>query len=121
MTGTAAVLLPYLQTFLAIGNVCVMLYALKTFLTKPQTTLEEKHLALEKRIDAHDTEIKDIKKSLDTTREKYKDQKDLNTVFINCMLAFIDFGMSCCAQNDNSDCEGLEEAKKALQDYLAKR
>ena len=43
-------LLPYLQTCLAVGNLVIMLWALKTFLTKPHTTLEERVKELEKRI-----------------------------------------------------------------------
>ena len=52
-------LLPYLQTFLAIGNLCIMLWAFKTFLAKPHDTLETRVRELEKRVDGND-----VKKAL---------------------------------------------------------
>lgn len=81
-------ILTVLQTLLAIGNLCIMLWALKTFLTRPHTTLEEQLKSLEKRIDAIDLVLKDIQKSLDSSHEKHRQQKDTNEVFITSMLAF---------------------------------
>ena len=74
-------LLPYLQTCLAFGNLVIMLWALKTFLTKPQTTLAESIKFLEKRIEVLDLLIKDMQKSLDNSHEKHREQKSLNEVF----------------------------------------
>lgn len=114
-------LLPYLQTFLAIGNLIIMLWALKTFLKKPQTTLEEKHKELEKRVDVHDIELKDLKKSLDTSHEKHREQKDTNEMFITCMLAFIDFEIAFCQVTNYANTGDLYKAKETLQHYLARK
>ena len=112
-------ILPYLQTLLAIGNLCIMLWALKTFLTRPHTTLEEQLKSLEKRIDAIDLVLKDIQKSLDSSHEKHRQQKDTNEVFITSMLAFIDFEIAYCLHTNYEFTDDLMKAKKELQDYVS--
>lgn len=111
-------LLPYLQTFLAVGNLCIMLYALKTFLNKPHNTLEEQLKLLEKRIDAIDIMLKDIQKSLDSSHEKHRQQKDTNEVFITSMLAFIDFEIAFCRHTGYEYTDDLDKAKETLQKHL---
>ena len=114
-------LLPYLQTFLAIGNLCIMLWALKTFLAKPQTTLAEGLKAMEKRMDANDIILRDIQKSLDKSHDKHREQKDTNEMFITCMLAFIDFEIAFCQHTEYEDTDDLYRAKETLQKYLARK
>ena len=91
-----------MQLFLTFGNCCIMLFAFKTFLTKPHTTMEEQLKDLEKRIDVIDLVLKDIQKSLDSSHEKHRQQKDTNEVFITSMLAFIDFEIAFCLQEGPS-------------------
>lgn len=114
-------LLPYLQTCLAFGNLVIMLWALKTFLTKPQTTLAESIKFLEKRIEVLDLLIKDMQKSLDNSHEKHREQKSLNEVFITSMLAFIDFEMAYCAHTGYEYTDDLLKAKETLQKHLARK
>ena len=114
-------LLPYLQTFLAIGNVAIMVYALKTFLAKPHDTLEARVQVVEKRLDEHDLKFKDTDNRLHEGNDNFREQKELNTVFINCMLAFIDFEMAYCSATGYKDIEDLTNAKKTLREYLAKQ
>ena len=119
--GIMTALLPYLQTFLAIGNLCIMLWALKTFLSKPQATLSEQVKTLEKRMDAQDIVIKDITKSLDSSHEKHREQKSTNEVFITSMLAFIDFEIAFCQHTGYEYTDDLLKAKETLQKHLATR
>lgn len=114
-------ILPYLQTFLAIGNLCIMLWALKTFLAKPQTTLGEQFKAMEKRMDTQELVIKDMQKSLDSSHEKHREQKNTNEMFITCMLAFIDFEIAFCQHTDYEYTEDLITAKQTLQKFLARK
>lgn len=114
-------LLPYFQLFLAIGNVAIMLYALKTFLAKPHDTLEARVQVVEKRLDEHDLKFKDIDNRLHEGNDNFREQKELNTVFINCMLAFIDFEMAYCSATGYKEIEDLTNAKKTLREYLAKQ
>lgn len=114
-------LLPYLQTFLAIGNLVIMLWALKTFLSKPQTTLGEALKVLEKRVDAQEMVIKDMQKSLDSSHQKHREQHDTNEVFITSMLAFIDFEIAFCQETKYGNIKDLVKAKETLQKHLARK
>lgn len=114
-------LLPYFQLLLTVGNICVLGYALYKFLNKPHDTLETKHEELKKRVDAHDLKFKDIDNRLHEENDNFREQKELNTIFINCMLAFIDFEMAYCSATGYKDIEDLTNAKKTLREYLAKQ
>ena len=98
-----------------------MLYALKTFLGKPHNTLEEKHEALEKRVDAHDIKLADMEKSLNSAHEKHREQHSTNEMFITCMLAFIDFEIAFCQSTNYENTDDIKKAKETLQKYLAKK
>jgi hypothetical protein len=114
-------ILPYLQTALAVGNLTIMIWALKTFLTKPQTTLGEQIKALEKRMDTQDILLKDMQKSLDSSHQKHREQHDTNEVFITSMLAFIDFEIAFCQSTKYEQTEDLIKAKETLQKHLARK
>lgn len=107
-------LLPYLQTFLAIGNLAVMLWALKTFLTKPHTTLESK-------VNEHDVKIKEIESSLLQGNDRFREQDTTNEVMQTCMLALIDFELAYCIHTDYADTEDLIKAKDVLRKHLARK
>ena len=114
-------ILPYLQTFLAFGNLCIMLWAFKTFLAKPQTTLAEKVRDLEKQNDVQDLVIKEMQKSLDSSHEKHRAQHNTNEVFITSMLAFIDFEIAFCSASGYENTADLIKAKETLQKHLASK
>lgn len=114
-------ILPYLQTCLAIGNLCIMLWALKTFLTKPRTTLEEQVKELEKRIIALELGDAEIKKSLTVSHDKHREQKETNEMFITVVLAFIDFEIAFCQSTEYKQTDELIKAKETLLRYLTKK
>lgn len=114
-------ILPYLQTLLAVGNLIIMLWALKTFLTKPQTSLSEKLLTLEKELAKQEMTMEEIKRSLDSSHEKHREQKQTNEMFITCMLAFIDFEIAFCQHTKYEHTEDLIRAKETLQKFLARK
>lgn len=103
-----------MQLFLTFGNCCIMLFAFKTFLTKP-------HNSLEQRVTTVETEVKDIKESLHKGNERFQTQEESNEMFISCMLAFIDFEIAYCTHTGYDHSEDLTKAKEILQKYLAKR
>ena len=117
----AQTILPILQLLLTTGNLCVLAYALFKFLNKPHDTLETKHEELKKRVDEHDIKFKEVEESLHHGNDKFRQQADINEVFINCMLAFIDFEMAYCTATGYKDIEDLDNAKQTLRKYLAKR
>lgn len=107
-------LLPYLQTFLAFGNLAIMLYALKTFLTKPHNTLEEK-------VNEHEVKIKEIEASLLQGNDRFREQENTNEVMQSCMLALIDFELAYCIHTSYEDTEDLMKAKTELRKHLARK
>ena len=113
--------LPILQTILATCNIIIITYGGYKFINRPHDTLEKKHEELEKRVDEHDVRFKEVEESLHHGNDKFREQKDLNEVFINCMLAFIDFERAYCAHTGYEDAEDLERARDTLQKYLARK
>lgn len=111
----------FLKIVLQLANVVVIGYALYKFLNKPHNTLETRHEELKKRVDEHDVKLKEIEDSLHQGNDRFRKQSDLNEVFINCMLAFIDFEMAYCSATGYKDTEDLEIAKSTLRKYLARK
>lgn len=114
-------ILTIMQAILSFGNICIIGYAFVKFLNKPHDTLETKHEELKRRVDEHDVKFKEIDESLHQGNDKFRQQADINEVFINCMLAFIDFEMAYCSTTGYKDIEDLDNAKQTLRKYLAKR
>ena len=110
-----------MQMILSFGNICIIGYAFIKFLNKPHDTLETKHEELKRRVDEHDVKFKEVEESLHHGNDKFREQKEINEVFINCMLAFIDFEMAYCLHTGYEYAEDLVEAKNVLQKYLAKK
>lgn len=113
--------LPILQTILATCNIIIICYGGYKFLNKPHNTLEAKHEELKKRVDEHDLKFKEVEDSLHQGNDRFRKQEDLNEVFINCMLAFIDFEMAYCSHTGYDDTEDLDNAKGTLRKYLARK
>lgn len=110
-----------MQMILSFANICILAYAFLKFVNKPHDTLEGKHEELKKRVDEHDLRFKEVQESLHQGNDKFRQQADINEVFINCMLAFIDFEMAYCSHTGYEDTSDLDNAKNTLRKYLAKR
>lgn len=106
-------ILQILQLLVSVFTLIGMLYAFKKFLEKPHDTLEARVITLE--LKQKETDQKLVQGS-----DKFKKQDDSNEVFINCMLAFIDFELSYCSHTDYKYTEDLDEAKATLRKHLAK-
>lgn len=106
--------LPVLQVILTFGNICVLGYALLRFLNRPHDTLEE-------RVNAHEVEIADIKKSLLQGNDRFREQDDTNEVLIHSVLALIEFEIQYCLTEHKEPSKDLERAKDDLHSYLSKR
>lgn len=106
-----------LQVFQLAVSICTlmgMFYAFKKFLQKPHDTLEERIIALE-------LKQKETDQKLLQGNDRFRKQDDTNEVFINCMLAFIDFELSYCSHTDYKYTEDLDKAKDTLRKHLAKK
>lgn len=109
-----ATMLPILQFILTFGNLCIMLYAFKTFLSKPHDTLEE-------RVNKLEDDIKDMKSQMAIGLGRCDENRDTLTVIINSLLALIEWEMEYCITEHKTPSEGLIDAKKTLQIFLSKR
>ena len=99
-------LLPVLQVILTTCNIMVLVYAGFRFIKRPHDSIEDRLTELEKVTQLHTGKI--------------KKQEESSEVFINCMLAFIDFELAYCSHNDYQYTEDLKIAKETLRRYLAK-
>lgn len=111
----------FLKIVLQLANVVVLGYAAYKFFNRPHDTLETKVEEIKKRVDEHDVKFKEVEESLHQGNDRFRKQADLNEVFINCMLAFIDFEMAYCSATGYKDTEDLEMAKSTLRKYLARK
>ena len=105
-------LLIILQIILAFFNILILLYAFRTFLLKPRTSLESRVTTLE-------VKVADVSQSLLQGNDRFREQKSMNEVLVSCMLAFIDFEISYCQSSGYTNSEDLIKAKNILQGYLA--
>lgn len=101
-----------LQLVISIISICVSMYALYSFLSKPHNTLETRVMNLEK-------DVGDIKQSLKEGNDKFREQAKLNAVFKAVNLAFIDFEIAFCQNTGYKDIADLKKAKRILQNSLA--
>ena len=107
-------LLPYLQTFLAIGNLAIMLWALKTFLYKPHDTLET-------RVNALEVHVKDIDEALKKGNDKFREHDEAIEVLLTSLFALVEFEISYVTAEGKPLSKDLERAKDKLHEYLTKR
>ena len=107
-------ILPIFQLAVSICTLMGMFYAFKKFLQKPHDTLEERIIALE-------LKQKETDQKLLEGNDRFRKQDDTNEVFINCMLAFIDFELSYCSHTDYKYTEDLDKAKDTLRKHLARK
>ena len=105
-------LLPVLQTLIALANICVIAYGFYKFLGRPHSTLEQRVAVLEAKIKENEDRLKAGNKRFETLEEK-------NTVFMHCMLCFIDFEIAYCQETGYEHSEDLMKAKAILHEYLA--
>lgn len=76
---------------------------------------------LSDKVGEHEERLNKVESSLYQGNDQFRKQADLNEVFINCMLAFIDFEMAYCSTTGYKDIEDLETAKSTLRKYLARK
>lgn len=103
-----------IQSLLAIGQLAVMLYALKAFLSKPKNALEQRVTALEVKVKEHDD-------SLHQGNDNFRAQTQTNEVLIQTVLALIEFEIQYCLLENKQPSPELLRAKENLQQYLSRK
>ena len=112
--GTVSTVLTICQLALAFCNLCIMGYVFYKFISKPHDTMGERVLSLE-------IEVKDIKNSLLQGNDKFREQDETNQVVIRSVLALVEFEMQYCLVEHKDMSDGLRQAKKDLNEYLARK
>lgn len=101
-----------LQLIISVISICVSMFALYKFLSKPHNSLEARISHLEK-------DVSDIKTSLREGNDKFRNQAKLNAVFKAVNLSFIDFEIAYCSNTGYKDTADLKKAKRILQNCLS--
>ncbi len=107
-------LLPYVQLLVGIGTLGTMIFALAKFLNKPHMDMEHRMMELE-------VKQKEIQESLLKGNDRFREQDEMNEMFIRCMLGFISFEINYCLNTGYKQNEDLLKTKEILELYLAKR
>lgn len=115
-----------MQILLSIGNLCVMVYAFKKFLAKPQETLAEKVENCEENIRNLEIKMEEnlriVDRSLKLGNDEFRIMKETSKVLQTCVLALIEFELSYCSHTGYvGDIKDLEKAKSALHEFLSKK
>ena len=111
----------WMKILLQFANIVIIAYGLYKFLHKPHDTLEDEHKLLEKRVDKLDLEMLEIKKSLDSSHEKHREQKRTNSAFKEIIIAFVNFEIAYCYNTGYANTDELLRAKSALEKLLVDR
>lgn len=107
-------ILPLLQLILTFGNICIIGYAFVKFIGRP-------HSSLESRVTTLEVKYKEIEERLNLGQDHFRALDAKSEVFMECMLAFIDFEIAFCQKTGYTDIEDIKSAKKTLTDYLKKK
>ena len=102
-----------MQIGLQIGQIIVMLWALKTFLTKPHDTLEERVAILE-------AKQKDQDESLRRGNNRFDEIARIAEILIRAVSALIDFEAHYCESEHKPSSAALDNAKEELDGYLSR-
>lgn len=98
----------------SIAAVCTIVYGFGKFLAKPYDTLEQRVTVLE----VKQQEMEREKNKLDV---RCKEQDETNEVLIRSTLALIEYEIQSCLTENKPMSDDLKQAKKDLQNYLAKK
>ncbi len=119
--STLQIILMSVQLLVAVFTLCGMLYAFKTFLSKPKDSMIKRIIELE-------VEVKELKNSLHQGNDKFRKQDDrfrkqddTNEVLLYSILALIDFEMQYCLTEKVAMSDDLKNAKEDIQKFLSKR
>ncbi len=100
-------------------NLLIICYGGYKFLNKPHDTLADEVKAIKEKQVAQGVEIKEIKKSIDASFEKHREQEKTNAVFKRVFMLLANFEVAFCMQTGYEHTEDLVKAKDELDEYLA--
>ena len=111
---TIQLIITILSLITGFGSVCVMVYGLSKFLTKPQDTLNQRVTVCETKIDEHE-------RRLNKGDEHFNDNDEAIQILLRSLISLIEFEIQYVTADNKPISEDLKKAKDNLNDYLAKR
>lgn len=102
------------QFLLTLCNLAIMATIFKNFIKRPKNEMEERIIALE-------VSVKDIKQSLYLGNDKFRDQKEINEIILNSIIALIEFNIETCISQQQNPSEELKKAKANLNAFFARK
>lgn len=109
------------QFILTLCNLAIMAAIFKNFLNKPRNETKEQLKAMEERIIALEVGQKDMKQSLYLGNDKFRDQKEINEIILNSIIALIEFNIESCILQQQNPSEELKKAKANLNAFFARK
>lgn len=100
-------------------NLIVICYGGYKFLNKPHDTLAEELKAIKEKQVSQEIEIKELKKSIDASFDKHRQQERTNAVFKRVFMLMANFEVAFCLHTGYEHTEDLVKAKEELDEYLA--
>ena len=79
------------------------------------------HNTLDQRITTLEVKVSEFEEKLRLGNDHFRVLDAKSEVFMECMLAFIDFEIAYCQKTGYVDTEDIKKAKKTLVDYLKKK
>lgn len=100
-------------------NLLIIAYGGYKFLNRPHDTLADEVKSIKEKQVAQEVEIKEVKKSIDASFEKHREQEKTNAVFKRVFMLLANFEVAFCMQTGYEHTEDLVKAKDELDEYLA--
>lgn len=108
----------FMAIILQFANVVIIGYGLYKFLHKPQDTMADELKKLSAKQIELELIIKELRKQLDTSFEKHREQEHTNAVFKRVMLLFANYEVAFCLHTGYEHTEDIMAAKEELDNYL---
>lgn len=105
--------------FLQFANIVIIGYGLYKFLNKPHDTLAEELKKIKEEQTQLLLEIKELKKAINNSFDKHREQDKTNKVFKRVFILLANFEVTYCQETGFVHTDDLVQAKKELNDYLA--
>lgn len=109
----------FVQLMLSLINLILFGVAFLKFLNKPHDTLADEVKQLKIKVMEQEVEIKELKKQIDASFVKHREQEKTNTVFKRVFMLLANFEVAFCLHTGYEHTEDLLKAKEELDGYLS--
>lgn len=108
-----------MSLLLQIANLIIIAYGGYKFLNKPHDTLSDEVKQIKEKQVAQDLTLQEVKKELNASFDKHREQEKTNAVFKRVFMLMANFEVAFCLHTGYDHTEDLVKAKEELDKYLA--